>query len=248
MTRTASLAVAALALVALAGCATAAAPEASTSASPSATPAPSAEPTPSASEEPEGIDTSDWLEYSTHDGDMTYRYPADWTITSDAQFFDPDAERTDVQDRYQRWMDTATLTAPNGQQLLHSSDFVDVGGACGDAALPTLHVLATEPAAVRSIEGESVVIATLAMAWNDGTFSMGIGITGDHFDGQTMLPACMINFIFASSDGGVAMGTHFHLGSEDPLWNIASLDDATAYMETDEYATILEILRSVRTV
>lgn len=216
---------------------------------PSATPAPSSQTEtsgsePAASEEPQGIDTSAWLEYSTRDGDMTYRYPADWTLESSSELVAPDEGRDDVQDPSERWMDASTLTAPTGQPLLHSADFVDIGGWCDAANQGT--VLHEEPIDLGWVMPDTTpVIAAIAFDGDPMIFAMGITAAesiGD--DGQL---ACPFYFVFESSDGGASMGTHFQVSNDDPLWNIDSLDDAFAYTETDEYATLLEILRTVQT-
>ncbi|WP_137756708.1 hypothetical protein [Agrococcus sp. SGAir0287] len=231
-------ATAAIALLAVAGCAPASDEAVGESSQPS--PSPSAEPSTSASDD--GIDTSDWLEYSTHDGDMTYRYPADWTLESESVESSPEMGG--------RWFDDASLTAPNGQVLLQSSDFVDIGGACGEDDQFPIEVLASEPADVQPlVEGETPQITTVALGTADGRWTFGVGITS-----ADRLPApdstgCGWYFVHGSSDGGVSIGTHFVMasGEDDPLWTVDTLDDAEAYMETEEYATLLEILRSVRT-
>ncbi|MCH1884083.1 hypothetical protein [Agrococcus sp. ARC_14] len=154
-----------------------------------------------------------------------------------------------MQDPYERWTDSATLTAPNGQQLLAMYDFVDIGGTCGEGSLQTLEVLASEPAqpvGTLDSEGESV-IATVALGTVDDRWRVGIGITD-----EVRLEAehtCVVYFVSGSSDGGVGFGTHFQMGStgEDALWTVDSLDDARAYMEAQEYRTIVEILRSFET-
>lgn len=238
----ATVATAAIALLAIAGCAPASDDEVGESSQPSPSPStePSTEPSPSASDE--GIDTSDWLEYSTHDDDMTYRYPADWTLESSSEESPAEAGG--------RWFDEASLTAPNGQELLQSSDFVDIGGACGDDFQFPIEVLASEPADVEAlVEGDVPQITTVALGTDDGRWTFGVGITSTDRLPEPGDTGCAWYFVHGSSDGGVSIGTSLMIASieEDPLWTVDTIDDATAYMETDEYATILEILRSVRT-
>jgi len=192
---------------------------------------PSAEPT---SSDAQAIDTSDWLEYSTHDGDMTYRYPADWALES---------ESVQSVEESERWFDDASLVAANGQTLLRSADFVDIGGYCDAPMQGTL--LHSEPADVDDLDGEPAMIAVVAFDGPPAVFAMGItSAAWIAEDGQF---GCPFYFVFRTSDGGVSMGTHFQVSSDDPLWVVDSLEDAQAYMETDEYATLLEILRSVET-
>jgi len=195
-------------------------------------PATSPESSPSASAD---VDTSGWLEYATHDGDLTYRYTADWTLESTTG---QDAEGTS------RWFDSATLTAPNGQVLLQSYDLVDLGGACGGPErFQPLEILATEP-----LEGAAsdTTIATVALRSVDGRWTFGMGLVGGDLP---TTDTCVVHFTASTSDGGFLLGTTTTITSngDDPLWTVDTLDDATAYMQTDEYATLLEILRSVRT-
>ncbi|GAA1422242.1 hypothetical protein [Agrococcus citreus] len=232
----------------LVGCAGAAG---APSEAPSADPAPSASPSPSPS--PSGtpqadagvIDTTSWQEFATDDGSIAFRYPADWALEAESERFAPDEGRDDVDDPFVRWMDSATLTAPNGQQLLQMTDFIDIGGTCGDVSEP-VEVLATETGAGTALADASATsIATVALGTVDDRWRVGVGITGDEWLDAT--ETCAISFVLGSSDGGVSIGTHFELaaGGEDALWTVDTLDDARAYMETAEYATILEILRSV---
>jgi hypothetical protein len=240
---------AALALAALlAGCAGPAAEPTeapSAAASTAATPTESPAPTQSSGVLDTVIDTTGWLDFATEDGSIAFRYPADWTLEAESERFAPDDDREDVEDPYVRSADHATLTAPNGQQLLQMADFVDIGGACGGVSEP-LEVLAAEPGpgtALAAAGGTS--IATVALGTSDGRWRVGLGITGDEWLDSD--EGCAVYFVFGSADGGVSMGTHFQLTSagDDALWTVDSLDDARAYMETAEYATILEILRSV---
>lgn len=240
-------ATAALALTALlVGCAGAAGPIDAPTAAPTPSESPSATPIESASETPAPgagvIDTTGWLDFATDDGSIAFRYPTDWTLDAQSERLAPDEGRDDAEP-WERWMDSATLTAPNGQQLLQMHDFMDIGGACGDDVAP-LEVLASEPFEAQGLSGESSAIATVALGTSDDRWRVGVGITD-----EAALPdeACKVYFVFSSSDGGVGMGTHLQLDAsgEDTLWTVDSLDDARAYMETDEYATILEILRSV---
>lgn len=229
---------AAVAVLVLAGCAQpaaepTAAPERTDAAS--ATAAPSSAPTPEPSSD--AIDTSDWLEFRTADDDASFRYPSDWTLDAEAEPFAPDSGHDDVDATDGRMMDAATLTAPNGQELLGLYDIVDVGAAC-DTAFPFV-VLAEEPSSV-----DGTTIATVAIGTEAERWIMGIGMVDD----ERLLQdeTCYVYFTTGTSAGGIAFGTHFQMWSsdDDPLWSIDSLDDARAYMETDEYRTIIEILRS----
>lgn len=250
MSRPLAITAAVAALLALTGCAGAAAPAPSEPA-PSFTAAPSAsaptDPTaePSASADPL-VMTDDWLEHASSDGSVSFRYPPTWTLEADSEPFSPGGS-ADPQSP-ERWVDSATLTAPNGQQLLAMHDFVDIGGSCGGFTFP-LEVLATEPARAEPLTTDDgdPVIATVALGTDDDRWRVGVGITSS--GSIERAEACHVYFVGSSSDGGVSFGTHFQLSSagDDPLWTVDSLDDARAYMETDEYATIIEILRSFET-
>ncbi|WP_425843853.1 hypothetical protein [Agrococcus sp. TSP3-2-1] len=237
MTHAVTIAAAVAALLALTGCAGAAAPAPSEPA-PSFTAAPSASaPTdpsaePSASAAPP-VMTDDWLEYASSDGSVSFRYPPTWTLEATAEPH-PDPDELP-------W-EAATLTAPNGQELLRMAQFPDIGGSC-EAPL-AFDVLAVEPAASMPFEQEDdAVIATVAVPIGE-RWEMGIGITSTT---RSAGAGCQLYFVGMSSAHPVSMGTHFSMPREDPLWMVDSLDDARAYMETDEYATIIEILRSFET-
>ncbi|QUW17737.1 hypothetical protein [Agrococcus sp. Marseille-Q4369] len=237
MTRAVTIAAAVAALLALTGCAGAAAPAPSEPA-PSFTAAPSASAPTDPSAEPGAsadplVMTDDWLEHASSDGSVSFRYPPTWTLEATAEPHpDPDEPP---------W-EAATLTAPNGQQLLRMAQFPDIGGSC-EAPL-AFDVLAVEPAASMPFEQEDdAVIATVAVPIGE-RWEMGIGITSTT---RSEGAGCQLYFVGMSSAHPVSMGTHFSMPREDPLWMIDSLDDARAYMETDEYATIIEILRSFET-
>lgn len=237
MSRPLAIAAAVAALLALTGCAGAAAPAPSEPA-PSFTAAPSASaPTdpsaePSASADPL-VMADDWLEYASSDGSVSFHYPPSWTLEATAEPH-PDPDELP-------W-EAATLTAPNGQELLRMAQFPDIGGSC-EAPL-AFDVLAVEPAASMPFEQEDdAVIATVAVPIGE-RWEMGIGITSTT---RSEGAGCQLYFVGMSSAHPVSMGTHFSMPREDPLWMVDSLDDARAYMETDEYATIIEILRSFET-
>lgn len=237
MSRPLAITAAVAALLALTGCAGAAAPApsepaASFTAAPSASAPtdPSAEPSASAAPL---VMTDDWLEHASSDGSVSFRYPPTWTLEATAEPH-PDPDELP-------W-EAATLTAPNGQELLRMAQFPDIGGSC-EAPL-AFDVLAVEPAASMPFEQEDdAVIATVAVPIGE-RWEMGIGITSTT---RSEGAGCQLYFVGMSSAHPVSMGTHFSMPREDPLWMVDSLDDARAYMETDEYATIIEILRSFET-
>ena len=107
-------------------------------------------------------------------------------------------------------------------------------------------MLAAEPGPGTGLaDGGATSIATVALGTVDGRWRVGVGITGEA--SLDAAETCAVDFVAGSSDGGVSMGTHFQLDAvgDDVLWTVDTLDDARAYLETAEYATILEILRSV---
>ena len=241
MPRHARIAAAVAALLVLTGCAAAAETASSQApATPTVAAPPSSDPAPvpsaSSSSEPgraSGIPTDGWLEHATSDGSVSFHYPPSWTLEATAEPH-PDPDELP-------W-EAATLTAPNGQELLRMAQFPDIGGWC-EAPL-AFDVLAVEPAASMPFEQEDdAVIATVAVPIGE-RWEMGIGITSTT---RSEGAGCQLYFVGMSSAHPVSMGTHFSMPREDPLWMVDSLDDARAYMETDEYATILEILRSFET-
>ena len=84
------------------------------------------------------------------------------------------------------------------------------------------------------------MLATYALGTTDGRWNVGVGLTApERFEhGST----CSVDNIASSFAAGTDFGTTSRPGA---LWTVDSLDDARASMETAEYATIVEILRSV---
>lgn len=247
---------AALALTALlAGCAGPATEPTESATAPQASAVPSEEPgpTPTTTADADAgvIDTTTWVEWESSDGFASLRHPADWEALSGSS--DPPEAFRDVNPV----LDSVELTAPNGQMLVGLWDYVDVGGACDAESIQPIEVLAIEEtdlpfdraAAQAEIDGSSPgadvasrrpVLATYALGTTDGRWNVGVGLTTpERFEyGST----CSVYNIASSFAAGTDFGTTSQPGA---LWTVDSLDDARAYMGTAEYATIVEILRSV---
>lgn len=252
-TRAATTALALTAML-LAGCAAPAAepttaPTATTTA-PTAVPAPTDTATASPDAAAGVIDTTSWVEWVSSDGYTSLRHPVEWVAETTTESAPEDFR--DVNNV----IDSVELTAPNGQMLVGLWDFVDVGGLCDEGSVQPVEMLALEETALpfdraaaqaeidewfpgEDVEDERPVLATYALGTVDGRWNFAVGYTSA---GQMERDACRVYNIA----GTFAAGTAFDVTSApNPLWTVDSLDDARAYMETTEYATILEILRSV---
>lgn len=232
-----------------------AAPSPSASASPRPSTAPRATATATATATPDAsagvIDTTTWVAWESSDGFASLRHPADWTAVTGSD---------DAPERFRETnsvLDSVELTAPNGQMLVGLWDFVDVGGVCDAESIRPIEVLAMEETDLpfdrdaaqaeidewhpgTDVESKRPVLATYALGTTDGRWTVGIGhTTPERFEhGST----CYVYNIASSFASGTAFGIST---TPDPLWTVDTLDDARAYMATAEYATIVEILRSV---
>jgi hypothetical protein len=236
--------------LAIGGCAAApAAPPAPPSATQPEEPAPTSTATP----DPGAgvIDTTTWVEWVSSDGFASLRHPADWEAVSESS--DPPEAFREVNPV----LDSVELTAPNGQMLVGLWDYVDVGGVCDAESVRPIEVLAMEESELpfdrdaaqagidewspgTDVDSKRPVLATYALGTTDGRWNVGVGLTTpERFEHG---PTCYVYNIASS----FAAGTSFEVTTEpDALWTVDSLDDARAYMESAEYGTILEILRSV---
>lgn len=196
------------------------------------------------------IDTTTWVEWVSSDGFTSLRHPADWDAASES--VEPPEAFRDINPV----LDSVELSAPNGQMLVGLWDYVDVGGMCDAESVRAIELLALEETDLpfdragaqaeidewfpgEDVEGRRPVLATYALGTVDGRWNVGVGLV----EARRMQHETCYVYNIASTFGA---GTAFEVTTApDPLWTVDTLDDARAYMETAEYATILEILRSV---
>lgn len=235
----------------LAGCA---APAAAPSAVPTASDSPSAAPSPSptASATPAADPMAGWQLIQPESGRTQFRIPADWS--ADVSFEELDGEP----------VDGVVVRRPDGQPLLRFSQAPgDVGGSCtveGSDGLSTFApregVLLDEVPIVLGTQGsplEDLAVGAVAVELDDGSWLFGMGITAEARLQEPL--GCPFSFVAggpAASDelgGLLAFGTQPQLAVEPDgaIWVVESLDAAWAYVETDEYATLKSILRSLET-
>lgn len=240
MTRTRLRTAAALGLVALlAGCAQPAA-EPSVAPSPastaSETPTPTGSPTPSASVATDPM--ADWQLIQPESGRTQFRIPADWT--ADVALEELDGEP----------VDTVVVRRPDGQvQLRFSQAPGDVGGGCPTP--PPSELLDMEPLSLDGEASEPVAFGAVAIELDDGRWVFAMGITGEAQLSEPL--TCPFYFVTGgpAEPGGfgglLAFGTESQVtGTGDAaVWVVDSLDDARAYAESEEYATLKQILLSL---
>lgn len=224
-----------VAVALLSGCAAPGAPvpaPTSPSASEASTPGPSIG-------ELEPVDpTAEWQTVRPGSGRTQFRIPADWTADVSFQEIDGDA------------VDGVVIRRPDGQQQLGLSQAPgDVGGIC--EAIPAGVLLDSEPLSLGSEHqwmSGGPAFGAVAVQLGDGRWVFGMGITGEERLREPL--SCPFYFI---TGGPGELGGILSFGTESQLtgtgagsvWVVDSLDDARAYLETEEYATLKQILLSL---
>ncbi|MGM1028859.1 MAG: hypothetical protein ACQEWM_03170 [Actinomycetota bacterium] len=238
MARTRLRTAAALGLVALlAGCAAPAAvpsdtPSASDSAPADPTLMPSATPDPTPAADP----MADWQLIQPQSGRTQFRIPADWS--ADVTFAEVDGEPADG----------VVVRRPDGQAQLRFSQVPgDVGGSCGER--PQSEVLDMQSLSLDA--DEPTAFGAVAAELQDGRWIFGMGVTAER---QLQEPlGCPFYFITGGPAEAVEPSGLLTFATESQLsgtgdaavWIVDSLDDARAYLETEEYATLKQILLSL---
>ncbi|MGY3127866.1 hypothetical protein ACVWW9_001365 [Agrococcus sp. UYP33] len=230
----------------LAGCA---APATEPSAAPTATDAPAATPTATAAPTASADPMADWQLIQPESGRAQFRIPADWS--ADVTFAEQDGEP----------IDGVTVRRPDGQpQLTFSQAPGDVGGICtvegsdgvSTPMLPDSELLDTAPLALGdgSADAEAVAFGAVAVELEDGRWIFGMGITAEEWLQEPL--GCPFYFITTGpapegEPGGImTFATESQLSGmgDAAIWIVDSIEDARAYLETEEYATLKQILLS----
>lgn len=208
-----------------------------------------AEPSVSASDGAAGDPTTSGSTPAEAGGEMllgggAYRVtlPEGWTVDDTA----PDDARV---------LDATVLT-PDGTPVLHFDIAVTdgtIGGACAEGA-PEVLVLRSEPSdlEVDTPQGDALgapTIVTAVAPQADGSYWLGIGLATAE---AVQAPTCL--FYFAVNPIGDPAVATFATGLQlDPYGTpdrpdtfvFATIEDVNAYLETEEYASIIEILGSL---
>lgn len=248
MTARLRAATAALALTALlAGCAAPGAPTPpATDPGPSVashSSPPSAQPTATQAAGP----MADWQVVRPESGRTQFRIPAGWS--ADMTF----------EEVYGEPVDGVIIRRPDGQQQLRFSQAIgDVGGICAvegpdgisRPVQPAGELLDTAPI-LPALDDEEVAFGAVAVERDDGTWTFGMGITAAERLQEPL--GCPFYFVIGGPGelGGIlSFGTESQLTGtgEGSVWVVDSLDDARAYLETEEYATLKQILVSLESL
>jgi len=198
-------------------------------------------PTPSSTVDP----LADWQVVETQDGLYRWRIPADWTAVD---------ESFEAEDGL-GWVNQVTIVSELDQELAEfgSAYYGDRGGACedwdGDGAttVPTeVHLeesvrLGDAPlSSVRGPVDEGRIVAFTSQSDPD-TFEFYAGYSQDAFeDGKAQ---CL-----RYSDVPVPEDypdTAFGTTADRALWQVDSFEQGTAYTETQEYAELIDMFRSL---
>lgn len=202
------------------------------SAAPASTPA-------APTEGPVEDDMAGWQTIRLESGRTQFQIPRDWSAEIRYEEMDSDP------------VDAATVHRPDGQQqLVFSHAPGDVGGICE----PSAELLETAPTAlvnpVTSSQSEPT-FAAVAVELEDGRWSFGMGITEASSLEEPL--GCPFRFMVGGPGEPEGPGGILHFGTEtelgpvggDPLWIVESREAATDYLETEEYATLRQILLSL---
>jgi len=231
-----SLLVAPLLLVACAG----GAPAATTAPPASSAPA-SASPTAAAS--PTAVPEPTWHRFSTESGMASVSIPPTWTVEGGAVASDVgDVEWIWVRNSLQHEM--ALLAIGNGG---------DRGGACDDwdgdgtAFVPArIHLVEEVDVTGESLDdGPPAYLYAATVQPAEGDFSFHVGYSTERPEGDRM--PCLTYDDVAVPEGypWVTLGTP-SASMGGGLWQVDSFDAGAAYAETEEYAALVDVLRSLR--
>ncbi|WP_347754607.1 hypothetical protein [Agrococcus sp. ProA11] len=175
---------------------------------------------------------ADWQTIRLESGRTQFRIPPGWS--ADITF-----EETEV-----GTVDRAAVLRPDGQQQLRFGHTPgDVGGTCE----PSAELLESTPTALGEGQGSSEpTFAAVAVEREDGRWTFAAGIAeASHL---TAPLGCPFYFLVGGPGGGVlTFSTELELrpSGGDPLWIVDSRDAALAYLETEEYALLKQILLSL---
>ncbi len=226
----------AVAALALTGCAneTTASPVPAKTASTEVSASPSS--TPSATE-------AVWNTFTSEDGVFSFKYPADWT--TEATYPEPTPER-------QKRIEVAVRDSSGATVASLSTGATGLGGACENlypfTALDTKDLdLPHDPIADTS--GFTTPRFQFSAIENPNGVTASIGILNIVNQAET----CMIYNVFALPEGNpyglVSFGDQFQSGSEGDhsalVPTFANLDEARAFMETDNYKKLKTMFTSL---
>lgn len=188
-----------------------------------------AEPTPEvASELPAeiaGVDTSGWQQIAVPSGAATFRIPADWTTAETDGGLD--------------------IRRPDGQRQLLYRENPDTGeGRCLDAGGTAVAWRTAIFDRQDLPQGPSGIAFGAAAVQLGDQWVVSVGLR-PAADAQS--PRCPIINAFDSAAGTIGFGSEVLVdgGGEAAPWQVGSVGDGEAYLDTDEYRSIRAILMSL---
>lgn len=216
----------------VAGCSTAPAPDPEPTAKPTTTAAPTATPT------PDPTPTVDaWDRFTDTRVPYSFDTPPGWSVTEHPS---PNGD----QGVYQFSVDDLTGTP----RLYLSSQVVGLGGRCGDTPPLAIEQLAAESAAIPGYTPPTNSAAKLvspqfvyrAMQTDRGVMT-SLALS-DEAPGET----CFFYNLLHPAAGTMSFADAMQVSAEYPPRVFATMDEAKAYMQSDEYQTLKRILLSLQ--
>lgn len=222
----------------LAGCAPEPDPAPPVTPAPTASPSPDPEPSPEPSEET-------WTRFADPRMPQSFEVPPGWSVTELPGAGEPGA--TNELGIYQ----FAVLDPEGAQQLFFASRVQGLGGACGD--LPQVEFAPLDetqveiPGYVAAPDGVTELFSPQEVVFRAGQVAEGViaslGLVDSH------PPVSCMYYNLLHTEGGLMvfadrMQVDTYAPEEQRLF--ATMDEARAYTETEEYRTLVRILSSLR--
>lgn len=188
------------------------------------------------------VSNSKPIDYETYETDMyglSFQYPSNWTVEKESKNnFDPDYNRT--------------IDIKNNGQVVATLVFAvtGLGGSCdSSSSLPTYTVLDTEKSSIASGKPVSVSFMVTPSSQSDGSYKATYGLTDTYTRLGDYPSLCLVYFNFLSNiydknqdlNYGISFGNGVTFGNK----TFSSLDDAKAYIASDEYKEIKKMLLSL---
>lgn len=227
----------------LAGCAGSSAPDPTPSAKPTTakptttapppqTSTPTPTPTPTQTPVPE-----QWHRFTESRIAQSFEVPPGWTVVEQSS---ANAESGIVQFRVN--------DAQGKQQLYFASSVSGLGGSCGNAPALVVEELDAEPTTIPGYAPLANPPATLtAPRFVYRAIQTGQGVVASlALTDEQLPPACFQYNLLNPAAGTMVFADAVQVSAEYPPHLFASMDEAKAYMQTDEYQTLKRILRSLR--
>ncbi|QEO14780.1 hypothetical protein FLP10_10440 [Agromyces intestinalis] len=179
-----------------------------------------------------------WLTFTTADGLASWQLPADWTVLPPGP--DPDGQGT---------MAYEILNAVGESRLSYAHNMWGIGGpGCDPSSMPTYPYARLDETAMAippDSQGVAPIVAFETLDEGDHVVA-GLGSTVAPIAGPEACDNSINHLVFEPGEvGGVSFSAHFEHASVPSSLEFANLDEARAYLDSDEYRTIVRIISSL---